>query len=211
MHMPGFLQILCFSDLHLDLAAARRVAAKAPVGNIDLLVSAGDLGLDGVHDPDLYRMLAKSGVPVLAIPGNHDGDEPYERSITASGSTSIDSMVHRHGDFFIAGHGIRSNPDCGERESEKFLTFAASIEQLPAGRLVLVSHLPPRGSLSARDRHFVDRGSPALADWIRRRQPVAVICGHVHHREPVMEHVGGTLVVNPGPYGWLQRLRCSGR
>jgi len=211
MHAPGFLKLLCFSDLHLDLAAARRIAAKALVGNIDLLESAGDLGLNGVPDPELYRVLAKPGVPVLAIPGNHDGDESFERSITASGWTSIDSAVHRHGDFFIAGHGMRSNPDYAEREYEKFLAFAASIEQVPAERLVLVSHLPPRGSLSARDRHFVDRGSPALADWIRRRQPVAVICGHVHHREPVMEHVGGTLVVNPGPYGWLQRLRCSGR
>ena len=178
MHAPGFLKLLCFSDLHLDLAAARRIAAKALVGNIDLLESAGDLGLNGVPDPELYRVLAKPGVPVLAIPGNHNGDESFERSITASGWTSIDSAVHRHGDFFIAGHGMRSNPDYAEREYEKFLTFAASIEQVPAERLVLVSHFPPRGSLSARDRHFIGTGRRKMAISRRcyQRCPLRLRC-----------------------------------
>lgn len=84
---------------------------------------------------------------------------------------------------------------------------AGQLETVPADRLVLVSHLPPAGSLSARDRRFVDRGSPALAGWIERRQPLAVICGHVHHPEPVVERVGTTIVVNAGQCGWLWRAR----
>jgi uncharacterized protein len=71
---------------------------------------------------------------------------------------------------------------------------------------VLLTHLPPFGTLAARDRRFVDRGSVQLADWIREWQPAACVCGHVHHREPVTERLGETIVVNAGPHGWVLRL-----
>ena len=195
------MNILCFSDLHLDLATARRLSARALAGNFDLLVSAGDLGLDGVHDRDLYDMLAKPGVPVLAVPGNHDGDDAYEQMIQAAGWKSIDRIVYRCGEYVFVGHGIRTNPDDMAQEEARFRDFADSVEDVPAERLVLVSHLPPLGTLAARDRRLIDQGSTALAEWILRRQPVAAICGHVHLREPVIERLGVTWVVNAGPFG----------
>ena len=76
----------------------------------------------------------------------------------------------------------------------------------PRDRLVIVTHLPPSGSLSARDRKFIDRGNDQLARWIREHQPAVVICGHVHHREVVVEQIERTRVVNPGPYGFTLRL-----
>ncbi len=200
------MNILCFSDLHLDITAAKRIAARALVGNFDLLVSAGDLGLDGVHDREVYEALAKPGVPVLAVPGNHEGDQAYEKMIEAPGWKSIDRIVYRCGEYVLAGHGIRSNPDDMAREDARFQDFAESIDDLPAERLVLVSHLPPFGTLAARDQRFIDRGSAALAEWVMGRQPVAVICGHVHHREPITEQLGSTMIVNAGPFGLPLRL-----
>jgi Icc-related predicted phosphoesterase len=38
------------------------------------------------------------------------------------------------------------------------------------------------------------------------RQPAACVCGHVHHREAVMERLGETTVVNAGPHGWVLRM-----
>ncbi len=200
------MNLLCFSDLHLDIAAARRLAGSALVGNFDLIVSAGDLGLDGVHDGEIHEVLAKQGVPVLAVPGNHDGDDAYEPMTQSAGWKSIDRVIHRCGEYVFAGYGIRANPDDRAQEEARFREFADSLEDVPAEQLVLVSHLPPFGTLAARDRRFIDRGSTALADWVLRRQPVAVICGHVHHREPVTERLGATLVVNPGPFGLPLRL-----
>ena len=200
------MNILCFSDLHLDIAAARRIAARALVGNFALFVSAGDLGLDGAHDKEIYEVLAKPGVPVLAVPGNHDGDDAYERMTELVGWKSIDRVVHRCGEYVLVGYGIRTNPDDMAQEEARFRDFADSVEDVPAERLVLVSHLPPSGTLAARDRRLIDRGSTALAEWVLRRQPVAVICGHVHHREPVIESLGATWVVNAGPFGLPLRL-----
>jgi Icc-related predicted phosphoesterase len=200
------MNILCFSDLHLDGAAARRLAARALVGNLDLVVSAGDLGLDGVHDREIYEVLAKSGVPVLAVPGNHDGDDAYERMTELVGWKSIDRVIHDCGEYVFAGYGIRANPDDMAQEEARFRAFADLVEDVPPERLVLVTHLPPSGTLAARDRRLIDRGSAALAEWVLRRQPTAVICGHVHHREPVTERLGATLVVNPGPFGLSLRL-----
>ncbi|MFL5302209.1 MAG: metallophosphoesterase family protein [Anaeromyxobacteraceae bacterium] len=134
------MRILCLSDVHADVGAARRLGATTLTGGIELVVSAGDLGLDGANDRAVYEAIGKGSVPVLSVPGNHDGDAAY------------DALV------------------------------------------------------AARDRKFVDRGSVQLANWIRERQPLACVCGHVHHKEAITEKLGATTVINAGPHGWVLRL-----
>lgn len=207
------MRLLCFSDLHRDEAAARRLAGLALGANPAALVSAGDLGVDGVQSPGLYAAFQHVGVPVLAVPGNHDGLEAYLAALREAGWQDLDSRAFELDGWVMAGYGQLhldpgpSGPDAGAQRDDPALTaLLAQLEPFPPSRLVLVSHLPPWGTLSSRDRRFVDRGSAQLRRWIVTRQPAAVICGHVHHPEPVVERIGETLVVNPGPYGWLVRL-----
>jgi len=207
------LRLFAFSDLHNDLAAARRVAGQALGANATALISAGDLGVDGVQSPGLYTAFRYVGAPVLAVPGNHDGVEAYPVALAAAGWRDLDAQVADLEGWIVAGHGqLRleprfSGPDRDAQEDDPALTaLLASLEPYPAARLVLVSHLPPWGTLSSRDRRFVDRGSAQLRRWTEVRQPAAVICGHVHHAEPVLERLGETLVVNAGPHGWVVSL-----
>ncbi len=74
------LRALCLSDLHRDLAAARRLGAKALAGGVQLVLSAGDLGVDGTNDAAVYEALGRGGVPVLSVPGTMTAT----RTMTAS-------------------------------------------------------------------------------------------------------------------------------
>lgn len=207
------MRLLCFSDLHRDEAAARRLAGLALGANPAALVSAGDLGVDGVQSPGLYAAFQHAGVPVLAVPGNHDGVEAYSAALREAGWRDLYGRVLELDGWMMAGYGQLhldpgfSGPDAGAQRDDPALTaLLACLEVYPASRLVLVSHLPPWGTISSRDRRFVDRGSAQLRRWVETRQPAAVICGHVHHSEPVVERIGETQVVNPGPQGWLVNL-----
>jgi predicted phosphodiesterase len=71
------MRILCLSDLHNDRAAAARLAGLARSARADLVVSAGDLASDGEHLPALYSAMGAAQVPVLCVPGNHDGRPGY--------------------------------------------------------------------------------------------------------------------------------------
>jgi len=76
------------------------------------------------------------------------------------------------------------------------------LEAINPRRLILVTHVPPHRTLASLDRRFVERGNIQLRRWVEAHQPVAVLCGHVHLREVAVDHVGETLVVNAGPFGW---------
>jgi uncharacterized protein len=196
------MRILCLSDLHGDLAAARRLGGAALAGGIDLVVSCGDLGVDGANDPAVYGAIARGGVPVLAVPGNHDGDAAYDTLVTSLGWTDLHGRVVERGGWWFAGLGLRGWDGRSAPEADPAWTaLLARLEGVPSERLVLVTHVPPAGTLAACDRRLVDRGSDAIAAWIAARQPAANLCGHVHHREVVVDRIGETRVVNAGPHG----------
>lgn len=197
------LRLLCFSDLHRDFTAAQALARTALVGRFDHLVCAGDLALDGAHEPGLTTLLSRSGVEILAVPGNHDGPS-YAPELAAGSWTDLHDQLVRRGEWWFAGFGLQGAPPAAGEEpadANRMLALLRRAEALPADRLVLVTHLPPAGTLAARDRRFVDRGSALLADWVSRHQPAAIVCGHVHHPEPVIDRIGRTVVVLGGPRG----------
>lgn len=150
---------------------------------------------------------------VLAVPGNHDGLEAFPAALAEAGWRDLDGRIVELEGWVLTGHGHLlldprySGPDAGAQQEDRALTALLSLlAPYPASRMVLVSHLPPWGTLSSRDRRFVDRGSAQLRRWIEARQPALVVCGHVHHAEPVVERIGETLVVNAGPHGWRVKL-----
>lgn len=205
------LRLLCLSDVHSDVAAARRLGAVARAADLDAVVSAGDLGLDGVNDRNVYEAVSHGGVPVLSVPGNHDGDEAYDTIATGLGWTDLHGRVVELQGWWLAGFGLRRWDGAHDAPDDPELAALLSrLEGVPPRRLVLVTHVPPRGTLAARDRRFVDRGSDRLAGWLSARQPAACVCGHVHHREVVTELVGETLVVNAGPHGHVLTLHDRG-
>jgi Icc-related predicted phosphoesterase len=201
------MRILCLSDLHNDRSAAVRLAGLAHGARVDLVVSAGDLASDGEHLPSLYSALRGAMVPVLCVPGNHDGRAQYEAAISAEAWIDLHGRLHEQGELVFAGWGVHfddalpgSDPS-RQRDDPDLVALLDVAEEVSPGRLVLVTHVPPAGALSARDRRGIDRGSIQLRRWIDAHQPAGVLCGHVHHREVMLDRIGHTLVVNAGPHG----------
>jgi Icc-related predicted phosphoesterase len=201
------MRILCLSDLHNDRSAAVRLAGLAHGARADLVVSAGDLASDGEHLPTLYSALRAAGIPVLCVPGNHDGHAQYAKAISTAGWRDLHGRVHCEGELVFAGWGVHSDDalpssdPARQRDDPDLVALLDAADEVSPGRLVLVTHVPPAGTASARDHHGIDRGSVQLRRWIDAHQPAVVLCGHVHHREVLLERLGHTLVVNAGPHG----------
>lgn len=203
------MRLLLFSDLHGDHQAARRLAGEALAACPAAVIAAGDLADDGLHSPLVYAPFQRLDLPVLAVPGNHDG-AAYHETIRGAGWEDLHGRVITLDGWVLAGHGLQvhddrySGPDpAAQAEDPGLTTLLARLEGLDPRRLVLVTHLPPSGTLAARDRHFVDRGNAQLRRWVEAHQPAAVLCGHVHLGEVSEERVGETVVVSAGPYGRL--------
>src|SRR5689334_11096595 len=147
------MRILCLSDVHADVGAARRLGATTLTGGIELVLSAGDLGLDGANDRAVYEAIGKGSVPVLSVPGNHDGDAAYDALVATLGWTDLHGRVVERDGLWFAGYGLRtwtndlSHPDTAPPDPE-LAALLARLEAIPRERLVLVTHLPPFGTLA---------------------------------------------------------------
>lgn len=204
------MRLILFSDLHADAAAARRLAAAALGANVSAIVSAGDTADDGVHVDAIYAAFRHAGVPVLAVPGNHDRADGYLSAVYAGGWEDLHERVRVVEGWSLAGFGSPvhedryAGPDPEAQSEDPDLTaFLSRLDSIDPRRLIVVTHLPPFGTLAARDRRLIDRGSVQLRRWLEDHQPAAALCGHVHLREVAVDRVGETLVVNAGLHGWV--------
>jgi Icc-related predicted phosphoesterase len=214
------MRVLCCSDLHKMVSAASRLAERAVAEDVDALLAAGDLALDFVHVPELYTALSAAGKPVLCVPGNHDGVEPYERALQQSGFVDVDGRAIELAGVTFAGWGYRwdtpgpaapgwrepppSHP--GLRPDPELRAIGTLLAGADPRRTVLLTHLPPRGVRVARDDDGRDLGDKHLRLWIEEFQPAAVVCGHVHHPRALASRVGNTLIVNGGRDGYVLQI-----
>lgn len=200
-------RLLLFSDLHNDLAAARRLAAKA--GRFDALVGAGDFC--NAHQKLRACLDVFSGVkvPLVLVAGNNETTE--ELIATCRGRDSVHVL---HGTavtlagvtYFGLGGGVPVTPfgswsyDFTEEQAAELLG------DCPPG-CVLVSHSPPKGAVD-RSSRGQSLGSAAVRAAIERVRPRLVVCGHIHGSAGQTEQVGETPVVNAGPEGveWVLEM-----
>jgi Icc-related predicted phosphoesterase len=107
--------------------------------------------------------------------------------------------------FFGIGGGIPITPfgswsyDFSEDEALELL------ENCPSGG-VLISHSPAKGILdiSSDGRRL---GSTALRDTVMTKNPLLVICGHIHASAGQIDHLGETTIINAGPQGIIWNLK----
>lgn len=194
------MKLLLFSDLHADVAAARRIAELAVAA--DVLVGAGDFGNGRRQVRDCLERLAGIDRPAVLVPGNNESVEELE---AAAAIWPTARVLHGSGtpiggrEFFGLGGGVPVTPfgpwsyDFTEEQA------AALLAPCPAGA-VLVSHSPPHGVLdvSSSGRRL---GSTAVREAVLRVRPALVVCGHIHASAGRSETLDGVPVVNAGPAG----------
>ena len=198
------MKILIFSDIHGDSRAIERLLAQPA----DLYITAGDLSVFGRGLERLGTLLAPLGDRVWSLPGNHETERQNQEFCGRYGLVDFHRQSRQLGQTTIAGLGY-SNPTPfdtpGEYSEEEIAQALSAFDQLPAP-LCLVVHFPPWNTALdevARGRHA---GSRILREWVERRQPAWLFCGHIHECAGKADQIGATRCFNVGKAGYLLEI-----
>jgi hypothetical protein len=206
--------VLAFSDIHGAYREVERVIASRR--EIDAIVVGGDLTTAGTAGDarEAIQALAGYGKPVMAVAGNMD-PRPVEEEFRALG-VSIDACGRTFGD--IGFFGVSAAPlsvlrTPNEITEEEILRRAEQGWAEVAGcrRKVFVPHAPPARTALDRLRDGRHVGSISVREFIERRAPDLVVCGHIHEARGI-DRIGSTIMVNCGPAwkGYYAVLDLSG-
>lgn len=183
---PGTLFAGRFDTLAALDRAVSRLASLAP--RPDLLVVSGDLAEDGT--PEVYALvterLARTGLPLLVVPGNHDVRGPMAAALPGATQLSQSGFLRSFkdlGDLVVIGidtlvDGVSHGDLCATR-----LAMLEEDLKATAGRdRLLVMHHPPFATgIAAMDRIGLRSGTGELAELLAACPGTqAILCGHVH-------------------------------
>lgn len=198
------MKILIFSDIHGDTRALDRLIAQPA----DLYIAAGDLSVFGRGLERIGAMLAPLGHRVWVLPGNHETEQQNHEFCGRYGLVDFHRQTSQIGKGHWAGLGY-SNPTPfdtpGEYSEEDIREALSAFDDLPSP-LFLVVHFPPANSgldEVAQGRHA---GSLVLREWVERRQPDYLFCGHIHECAGKTDQIGSTRCFNVGKSGYLLEL-----
>ncbi len=195
--------VIAFSDIHGAYREVERVVASRK--EIDAVVIGGDLTTAGTarEAREAIQALVDFGKPVMAVAGNMD-PRPVEEEFRALG-VSIDACGRTVGDvgfFGVSAAPISVLRTPNEITEEEILRRAEQGWAEVAGckRKVFVPHAPPARTALDRLRDGRHVGSSSVREFIERRGPDVVICGHIHEARGI-DRIGSTIIVNCGPAG----------
>lgn len=193
------MKILALSDLHNSITNAVQFRELAIKEKVDLIIFAGDFTQFGPEDmlKTILSALTKEKTPMVATIGNCDPD--WSCDILDSFDVNILGK-HKHvGDIIVVG--IEGSISVPFSYFEDFLSkqdeLTEVVEVFGSENIIFVSHAPPKNTSTAQVFTGRDAGSEALFELIEEYQPLLCICGHIHEGVG-MDHIGKTVVVNPG-------------
>ena len=196
------MKILAFTDLHGRLDGFIRIEQE--IEQADLILLAGDITNFG-HSTEMDLVLSelrKINSNILAVHGNCDYPDVLESLEQRDISLHSRVLVYKQIQFAGLGGSTACPGKTPSEYSEPDLKVLLQItrEQMdPALLTVFVTHQPPSGTINDRIANGRHVGSKAVREFIETTQPDICITGHIH--EGIGEdHIGKTLVINPGPF-----------
>jgi Icc-related predicted phosphoesterase len=212
-------RILAFTDIHGSAKAAEAVVKLSRRSRPDLVISAGDVTVFGVGYDEALHTLSHLKRQVFWVPGNHEEADitleigqayPFFLDLSCS-----QIPVEHHG-LSLVGLSELDGIGTGGGEKNNWLDAALDLWCTTKSRrvFVIVTHYPPSGTRCDGTLHPVKAsgpygpspdagGSRLVRQVVERLEPALVVCGHYHSASGQIDHIGNTLVVNPGPKGML--------
>ena len=197
------MRILSFSDIHGSYKKVNEILERESA--FDLVLIAGDLTTVGSpkEAEDAIKLFQAHGKTLLVVAGNMDPLE-LEGTFDALGVSINARGVIKEGVGFF---GVSASPftpmNTPYEISEEEILQRAELgwsDVSDARWKIFVPHAPPRDTKV--DKIMMGRhvGSTSVREFVEKRQPDVVICGHIHEARG-MDSIGRTKVVNCGPAG----------
>ncbi len=198
-------RLLLLSDLHvvapgtlcsgvLDTPALLREAVDAILARrdglqpLDAVLVTGDVSDDGSeasYDCAL-RELRRLGLPLLAVPGNHDRRAPFRDARATAGSdlssdARLDWTADIGGTRIIGLDTLVEGQGGGRLEPASLAHLETALKDIGDAPCVVALHHPPL-STGIRFMDGIGLANPEdLADvLVRRKGPLRIVAGHVH-------------------------------
>jgi Icc-related predicted phosphoesterase len=199
------MKLLLFSDIHCDVKRCELLVERSK--DVDVVIGAGDFAnfhRDLNHSIEVLKRTMKQ---TILVPGN---SESFEELVDACKDWKESRVLHGSGlrlndyDFYGVGGGIPITPfgdwsyDFSEEEAKELLS------ECPSGA-ILVTHSPPKGVL---DKSSLGKslGSKSIRETILEKNPLLVVCGHIHESSGKNSKLGNSKVVNAGPNGIIWEI-----
>ncbi|MBA3027770.1 MAG: serine/threonine protein phosphatase [Desulfobacteraceae bacterium] len=197
------MKYLLFSDIHGDLEKCEELVKKAE--KVDIVLGAGDFGSfrKGIEEP--IAILSRIEKPSLLVHGNHETFDELKSACRNWKSAHVlhgTSVVINGITFFGLGGATPVTP---------FIPWSVDVSEEDAAELlkacprnaVLISHSPPYKCLDAISPPKKHIGSKSIKAFIEDKDPLFVVCGHIHEAWNQKDAVGKVPVINAGPFGLI--------
>ena len=186
--------IVQLSDCHLPADPKQKYRGINPHQNLktlirsikalkpDLLLATGDLSEDGSRASyrNLQKILKPLGVPVLALPGNHDDPDQLADSFPGSPVDTIGVSEHGAWQIIRLNSCLPARPEgrLGEKTLNELEAFLTNHKQSPC--LIALHHQPITVGSPWIDKYRLMEPENFLQIIDRYPNVKAVVWGHVH-------------------------------
>ena len=199
-HAPFWIVI---GDLH---GRTDRLSAIPDVASAEGVLITGDLTTAGgaAAARRVLDSVAAFNPTLLSLFGNMD--KPDVAVCLREAGLDLHRAVRRlDADTAVLGIGGSTPTPFGTPSEFSEADIARWLDELlpqvrGVSRFVLASHTPPLGTACDRTAGGLHVGSEAVREFILKHQPDVCLCGHIHE-SCAEDHLGRTLVVNPGALG----------
>lgn len=193
------MRFLVLSDIHGNLENLELLDDE--FANADAVICAGDFAKFGAPETGLpvLNTLVKKHDNLLCVLGNCD--DPSFMQELENLDVSVQGDVVYRDSFLFAGSGgglfFTGTTPYERTEDELSQDLIAASNEIDSKNLIVISHQPPHGTKADIIESGAHVGSLSIKKFIDDYQPAVVITGHIHEAFSI-DHVGETLVINPG-------------
>ena len=208
------MRIIAVGDIHMNPGDVTSIPG---IDSADLFIITGDITNYGssVDAETVLNRLRSINSSILGVAGNLD--RPDVARYLEDGNMSLHGRGITVEDLGIMGLGgsnytpFNTPYEFSEHELSVFLS--AGFDQLAGAKnIMLVSHTPPVQTKTDRLANGNHVGSMAVRTFIEKKQPLVCLTGHIHESRGE-DHIGRTLVLNPGMIkdgGYIEVLYKNG-
>ncbi|MEM1688166.1 MAG: metallophosphoesterase [Nanopusillaceae archaeon] len=188
------MKILAISDIHNDQILIKKLIKFIKEENPNYLFILGDLADFGELRKGIVNVLTKyfDSNKIFFVPGNHETPDILEILEKKYNIKIFHKNFFEYQNFVISGIGGADIPffEISEYEIEKFLNEI--FEKFKNKKVILFSHLPPKGSKTSLNIS----GSEILHDFLKKSKISMAIHGHIHETGGLDEIINKSLVLN---------------